>query len=372
MSVDRRQDALQPDDVARQPEVIDPRYDRQMRYRRVGAEGQRRLGSSRVVVVGVGATGGVIAETLARAGVGRLSLIDRDYPELVNLQRQTLYSEADVATGDPKAIASARRLREVASTVQIDPVVAELHAGNARHLLHGADVIVDGTDNFAARYVINDTALLLGRPWVYCGAVGAHGAAMAIGPGGRPCLRCLYPEPPDPSSVETCDTVGVLGPAVSAAGAHAAMLAMRWLLGDAPESHLVHLDVWHGSHDVFGVPARDDCPGCGKRELPALAAPAGDALLATTLCGRESVHLRPPETRLDLEGLASRLAGSADVLLANEHLVRARTHGEPSLQLTVFADGRAIVSGTDDVAVARALYGQLVGPRGSSEGGGNR
>ena len=364
------------------------RHARQVLFRHVGRAGQARLAAARVLIVGVGATGGAVANALARAGVGHLTLVDRDYPELHNLQRQTLLDEADVRAGIPKAVAAAAHLRQIDSGLDVTAVVTDVHAGNILELLaaperaehadpSGAyDLIIDGTDNFATRYVLNDAAVQLGLPWVYSGAIGAHGAMMVIPPGGRPCFRCLHPDEPPPGSLETCDTVGVLQPAVAVVGGLAAMAALKLLLGHDVLPELLHVDAWDGLIAHFQVPARPDCPTCGRLEFPSLSESGGTDVVAATLCGRDAVHLRParrPDTaqssprpplgsplgsRLDLGGLATRLRAATGVSVANEHLVRFQADG---CEITVFADGRAIVQGTDELSRARSLYARWIG-----------
>lgn len=339
---------------------MNERHSRQMLFRPVGPAGQERLAAARVVVVGVGATGGAIADSLARAGVGHLTLVDRDYPELSNLQRQVLFTLADVTRGVPKAVAAAERLAAVDPGLSLAPRVTDLHRGNVLELLAGHDVVVDGTDNFAARFLINDAALSLGLPWVYSGAIGANGVSLTVEAAGRPCLRCLYPEPPPAGSVATCDTAGVLQPAVSAVAAVAATEVIKLLVDGQPRNHdLLYVDLWDLTWQSFQVPARPDCASCGERRFPALdpLAEAADAV-ATSLCGRDAVHLRPPPSALDLAALAPQLAQVAELSVANEHLIRFAAGG---LEMTLFADGRAIVKGSDDPVAARAMYARYVG-----------
>lgn len=329
-----------------------------MLFHHVGRAGQARLAAGRVAIVGVGATGGTIAESLARAGVGHLTLVDRDYPERSNLQRQVLFVDADVDRGIPKALAAAEHLLAIDPGLSVQGLVTDFHAGNALSLIADHDVVVDGTDNFAARFVLNDAAVKLGIPWVYCGAVGAHGATLTIAGSGRPCLRCLYPNPPPPGSLETCDTAGVLQPAVAAIAAVSALEALKLLLGAAAAwGEMTYVDLWLRSWQTFEVPATEDCLTCGRRQFPALDA-AGEDAVATALCGRTAVHVRPPATSVDLATLARRLAAATAIHLANEHLLRFEADG---CDVTVFADGRAIVKGTDDTATARAIYARYVG-----------
>jgi adenylyltransferase/sulfurtransferase len=324
----------------------------------VGAAGQARLYDAKVLVVGLGATGGAIAGSLARAGVA-LTLVDRDHVERHNLQRQSLFCDADVDAGLPKAEAARRHLSAVDPALSIRAEVADLHAGNVLRLARGHDLIIDGTDNFAARYIINDAALTLGIPWVYCAAVGAHGAVMPIAASGKPCLRCLHPDPPPPGSHETCDTSGVLQPAVAVIAGLAAMEAIKILLGQAIESPgLRYVEVWDLGLQIFAVPARPGCAGCDRREMPALAVDATGDAIASLLCGRDAVHVRPAETELDLALLARRLRGAAEIELQNPYILRFVVDG---LETTVFADGRAIVKGSDDPARARGHYARWIG-----------
>ena len=333
------------------------RHLRQARFSRVGKAGQRRLDASRVLVVGLGATGGAIAESLARAGVS-LTLVDRDFPELHNLQRQTLLDHQDVLDGRPKALAAKRRLSAIDPELELHAHVVDLHAGNALNLAEGHDLIVDGTDNFPTRFVINDIALKLGIPWVYVGAVGAQGAVMPINAGGKPCLRCLHPKPPPAGSLETCDTTGVLQPAVAVAAGLAALCAMRFLLGEPPVPGLIHIDVWEGIQQRFALPAREDCPSCALRAFPALLVRSDEEAVATTLCGRDAVQVRPAVNAIDLEAQAERLKGLSTILCQNADLLRFEVDG---LETTLFADGRAIVQGTDDPARARGHYARYIG-----------
>lgn len=311
-----------------------------------------------MLLVGCGATGTVLANHLARAGVGRLVLLDRDIVEITNLQRQLLYDEEDARGGVPKAVAAARRLSAVNSEIVIEPRVADFHAGNAEALLEGADLVLDGTDNFETRYVLNDACVKHGRPWVYCGAVSTYGMTMLVRPGDTPCLRCLFPEPPPPGSAATCDTAGVLGPAVGVVASLAAVEALRCLVGAPPPEGggLLHVDAWDLEWHRFQVSRKEDCPCCARREFPYLeVAAAGQA---TALCGRNAVQVTPARAaELDLAAVAERLRPLGETQVT-PFLLRFRA-GEQLL--TLFPDGRAIVQGTDDPAAARSLYARYVG-----------
>lgn len=343
---------------------LDPalaRYARQMRYAPLGEEAQLKLRAARALVCGVGALGSVIADTLVRAGVGKVRLVDRDFVELTNLQRQMLFDERDAAAGTPKAIAAAEKLRAINRDVEIEPIVADVDPSNILQLFDGVDVIVDGTDNFETRFLMNDAALKLGIPWVYGGAIGGEGRTMTILPGETPCLRCVMAEPPPPGTSPTCDTAGVVGPVIHVVGALQAMEALKILAGrrEAVNRGLTVIDVWHNTSRTVGLTAlaeAADCGACKRREFPWLEATQGTR--SAVLCGRNSVQITGAERRpVDLEALAAKLA-TVGRMVRNPFLVRA-TIGE--YVVTVFPDGRAIIGGTDDIATARSVYARYIG-----------
>ena len=345
------------------PENSDPldRYSRQVRYAALGAEGQRRLLASRALVCGCGALGSAIANTLVRSGVGHVRIVDRDFLELSNLQRQVLYDEADVALGLPKAIAAANKLRAINSEVTVEPVVADVAHKNVADLAGDCDVVVDGTDNFEVRFLLNDFAHATGTPWVYGGVIGAEGQSLTIVPGETACLACMLDEPPPPGATPTCDTAGVLGPAVNLVAAIQSAEAMKLLSGnrEAISRKLTVVDLWRNTLrqvDLSKLQASGDCRVCSDRDYGWLDGRRGSQ--AAILCGRNAVQLRPDaEQSLDLISLAESLDGVAETF-ANPYLLRAETENHT---ITIFPDGRAIVSGTDDVAVARSVFAQLVG-----------
>lgn len=332
------------------------RYSRQIRFAPIGEEGQRRIGAARVAVVGCGALGSLQAEGLARAGVGYLRIIDRDYIELSNLQRQWLFDEADAAEGLPKAAAAARHLRAINSSVSLDGVVADLAPSNAEELLGDVDLILDGTDNFGTRYLINDFAVSAGRPWIYGAAVGSYGLKMTVVPGRTGCLKCVYPEPPS-GLQPTCETAGVLG-AITAAVAALQLGDALKLLAAGPESiggKLTMIDVWNDTIRQIGPAApRPDCPACGRREFVHLN---GGDWAPISLCGRNAVQIHERSRPIDLHQLAGKLEPLGAVR-SNEFALRFTL---PPYELTVFPDGRAIVKGTTDAGVARSLYARYVG-----------
>lgn len=335
------------------------RYQRQELLPQIGKAGQAKLAASRVLLVGCGALGCTIAEHLARAGVRDLRIIDRDVVEWTNLQRQVLFDEADAREGTPKAVAAGERLFRVNSEVVVSTIVADFHSASIGHAV-GVDVILDATDNVDTRYLINDVAVKYGIPWVYGACVGTEGRVMPVVPGRTACLRCVFPEPPAGSELPTCDTAGVLGPVASVVGSLQAIEAIRLLVGgpEAVRGALWSGDLWAGRARAIEAERNPDCPACGRREFPFLAKPPAQS---TTLCGRDSVQVRPAHPlRLDLAAAAGKLAGVGEVQ-QSPFLVRCRLPGEPAIQLTLFQDGRMIVTGTTDGDKARSLYARYVG-----------
>jgi adenylyltransferase/sulfurtransferase len=337
------------------------RYARQIRYPPIGEDGQRRLLASRAVICGCGALGTVLANTLARSGVGFLRIVDRDFLETNNLQRQVLFDEEDVAAQLPKAIAAANKLRRINSQIAIEPVVADVNHTNIESLCRDVDILLDGTDNFETRFLLNDVAVKHRLPWVYGGCLGSEGQTLTILPGETPCLRCLIAEPPPPGESPTCDTAGILAPIINLIASWQASEALKILSGhqEAISRRWVIFDLWQNtirSVDIAPLRASADCPTCRRGEFPWLAGQRGSH--TAVLCGRNAVQLTPPgRERLALPGLAEKLRGVAQVALGPFYL-RAHVDG---YQLTVFPDGRAIIGGTDDVAVAKTVYAKYVG-----------
>jgi molybdopterin-synthase adenylyltransferase len=332
------------------------RYSRQTRFAPLGAEGQARIRAARVAIVGCGALGTVQAEAMARAGVGRLRLIDRDFVEWSNLQRQFLFDETDAAEALPKAVAAARRLSKVNSEVEIEPMVADLTPTSAPDLFEDVDLILDGTDNFETRFLINDAAVSAGIPWIYGAAVGSYGIKLAIVPGKTACLRCVYPEPPQ-GAQPTCETEGVLAPVTATIAALQAGDALKMLaLGtESVVARLTTVDVWSGVIRQLAPPPRDPaCPCCVRREFVHLN---GSKRAPISLCGRNAVQIHERSRPVDLAELAKRLSVVAPVR-SNEFALRVAI--DP-YELTVFPDGRAIIKGTQDVGVARSLYARYIG-----------
>ena len=336
--------------------AAESRYSRQSRFAPVGEAGQERIRRATVAIVGCGALGTVAAELMTRAGVGRLRIIDRDFVELSNLQRQFLFEESDAAEGLPKAVAAVRRLARLNSEVNLEPVVADLVPANAEELLEEIDLVLDGTDNFETRFLINDVAVFKDRPWIYAAAVGSYGLKLAIVPGRTACLRCVYPEPPQ-GAQPTCETAGVLGPLTATIASLAAADALKILASgtESMQARLTTVDVWTGAIRQIAPPARDpDCPCCARREFAYLD---GSRRAPISLCGRNAVQIHERSRPVNLHELAIRLGAIAPVR-ANEFALRASL--DP-YELTVFPDGRAIIKGTTDTGVARSLYARYVG-----------
>lgn len=345
----------------------DGRYSRQTLFAGIGEAGQIRLGEARVLVVGAGALGSVSLDMLVRAGVGTVRFVDRDTVELSNLQRQTLYAEADAEESAPKAESARRRLAAVNREVTLEPLALDLHAGNVKEVTDGVDLILDATDNFETRYLLNDAAVWRGIPWIYAACVGSYGMTFTIVPGRTGCLRCVIPDVPPPGSSPTCDTAGVIAPAVAAVAAYSVAEALKFLAGageDVAATGIWHLDVWERTSYRMEVGGPDpDCPACGQRDFVFLRGDAGPA--AITLCGRNAVQVRPgigTERRAAfLEELVERLAALPDVaasLRRSSFLVQFEAEGR---RLVVFPDGRAIVHGSGDPAEARTLVSRYIG-----------
>jgi molybdopterin-synthase adenylyltransferase len=334
------------------------KYSRQILFGEIGEEGQRRLVASSAIIVGCGAIGAGAAGLLVRAGVGRIRVIDRDFVESSNLQRQTLFDEDDARAALPKAIAAERKLRLINSSVAVEGVVADLSPHNAEALLSGFDLILDGTDNFETRFLVNDFAVQSGRPWIYAAAVASYGVTMTVRPGLTPCLACLLESSANGQGLEeTCDTVGVLGPIVNLIASLQVAEALKLLAGreEALHSRLISSDVWSGHFQSIRVAKNPACRSCGRREFSYLE---GTAQPHITMCGRDSVQIHERGRTLDLSALRGRLAAAVSDVRYNDFLLSFRT--EP-YQMTVFADGRAILKGTKDPSVARSLYARYIG-----------
>lgn len=332
------------------------RYSRQVLFRPIGEAGQDRLSAAHVALIGCGATGAAAAGLLARAGVGTLTIVDRDFVEESNLQRQVLFDESDARDSLPKAEAARRKIALFNSEIKIQAHVADLTPANIHELLSGADLILDATDNFETRYLVNDYAIEQGRPWIYSAAIGAYAVTMNVLPGETACLACIFPEPPG-GNVETCDTSGILNTAVNFAASIAVTEAIKFLTGSRERMRrtLLSCDLWINEwSEVSAGSPRAGCEACDLRDLRHLR---GEGRPHITLCGRNSVQIHEHHRPLDLQALHARLAPHGDVRY-NKLLLRF-THGD--YVLTVFADGRAIIQGTTDAALARSLYARFIG-----------
>ena len=353
------------------------RYRKQALFHGIGPHGQTLLKNPSVLLVGCGALGCVLADTMVRAGVGRVRIVDRDFVELSNLQRQVLFTEDDVHQHLPKAVAAVNRLQRVNSEITIEPVVADVDFSNILSFAEGMDLILDGTDNFEIRYLINDVSLETGIPWIFTGCTGSTGQMMPVFPGVSACLRCLMQNPPPPGSTETCDTPGVLGPAIGVIASLQAAIALKLLVCDSKDPgrdsgiplRLTIADVWDGTlrqMDVSRLRDQSDCPACKLGERLWLKGTQQSG--STILCGRNAVQVSPAEKlRISLPELANRLQSAGEVT-SNAFLVRVALRdvglnlaAVRQFEITVFPDGRAIIKGTEDPSVARSLYSRYIG-----------
>jgi molybdopterin/thiamine biosynthesis adenylyltransferase len=347
------------------------RYHRQIIFPGLGQSGQQGLLASTAVIVGCGATGTALSNLLVRAGVGRVRIIDRDYIELNNLQRQILFDEDDIAANLPKAEAAARKLRRVNSDITIEARVADLNPGNVLDLIGDADLVLDGTDNFTTRFLLNDACLSLGKPWIYTGVIASYGMTATLIPDGAVaqlpgrhatgCLRCFLPELPAPGTTPTCDTAGVIGPSVALLTAIAGAEAMKILSGQGQlNPGIIHMDVWSHDYEKFTLARNPDCPSCGQtHDYEYLNAQLGTT--SATLCGRNAVQVAVTGAngaRLDLAAIAQQLAPVAKTITRNDYLLRAQID---AYEFTIFPDSRAIIKGTEDEELAKGLYARYLG-----------
>ena len=338
---------------------MNERYSRQILFTEIGKAGQERLLNSRVLLVGCGALGAAHAEMLARAGVGELRIVDRDFVEFTNLQRQTLFKESDAFERLPKAIAAKNRIAEINSETDVEAIIADVNYSNVESLIAGCDLVLDGTDNFQIRYLLNDAFVKHRTAWIYGAAVSSYGTTMTIIPGETPCLRCIFDEMPDAGTSPTCDTAGVIMPIIATVSATQVAEALKILVGDLESLHrsLMQFDVWANDRQRIKLGGPNaDCKCCGQRDFEFLTAEAQE--FSAVLCGRNAVQIVPPRlVEIDLGALAARLSSLAEVK-QNEYLVRFAADGN---EMTVFSDGRAIINGTDDISAARSLYARFIG-----------
>jgi molybdopterin/thiamine biosynthesis adenylyltransferase len=341
---------------------IDARYSRQVLFSPIGEQGQLQLGASRVAIVGLGALGTVLANHMVRAGVGYVRLIDRDFVESSNLQRQMLYDEQDALGSMPKAVAAANRLRLVNSLITIEPHVVDLNRTNAEELLGDVDLILDGSDNFSVRFLINDVSVKLGIPWIYGGAVASRGVSLTILPGQTPCLRCLFSQAPSAGTTETCDTAGVIGGIIHVVASYQATEALKLLVSDTNHLNLQmqQWDLWLNQNSSINVASarKNDCPACGHHQFDYLEAELEGETMQT-LCGRNSVQIHPLKAvSLSLEEWEDRWKPLGPTE-RNRFLLKFQVR--PDITLILFPDGRVLIQGTDDIIMAKNLYSRFFG-----------
>lgn len=338
---------------------MNERYSRQILFSGIGKEGQRQLQKSRVLIVGCGALGSAHAESLARAGVGKLRIADRDFVEASNLQRQTMFTERDAAQRIPKAVAAANRITEINGAIKVEPEIVDVNHSNIERLIKDCDVVLDGTDNFATRYLINDACVKHETNWIYGAAVGSYGVSMTIRPHQTPCLRCVFEEAPPAASAPTCDTAGVIMPIISVVAAVQVSEALKLLTGHSESLHrsLMQFDVWRNEwRKINPGPPSPNCPTCSSGRFDTLEAGSGD--FGAVLCGRNAVQISPTQTtQLDFAELAERLKAAGEVRF-NNYLLRFQVG---DYELTVFQDARSIIRGTSEITTARSLYAKYIG-----------
>lgn len=333
------------------------RYSRQTIFSGVGIEGQKKLLNSRVAIIGVGATGTVIANNLCRAGVGFLRLVDRDYVELSNLQRQTLYTEEDAQQRTPKAVASCEHLKKVNSEIELEPVSIDVNSSNIEELISDVNLVLDGSDNLEVRYLINEACVKQNRPWIYAGAIIGTGMTMNILPGETPCLRCLFPQVLPAGTGPTCSTAGVLNGITGIVASIASTEAIKILVGSANvRKSLLAIDIWNNQFDEIKIEKKLDCPVCGRHEYKLLGQLSGS--YTTSLCGRDSVQVVPGTiANVDFEQLAQRLK-RAGIVRYNKFMLQ---FSDDKVEFNLFPDGRAIMNKVRDENAAKSAYSEYIG-----------
>ncbi|MEE2822058.1 MAG: ThiF family adenylyltransferase [Acidobacteriota bacterium] len=334
------------------------RYSRQVLFSDIGEKGQKLIRSSKVVLIGCGALGSVSAEMLTRAGVGQLRLVDRDFVEKSNLQRQSLFTEEHVSQGIPKSVAATSALRAINSEINIEGVTADATWQNIETLCQNYDIIVDGTDNFETRFLINDVAIKHDIPWAYGACVGSYGLAFTFTPGTSACLQCLFKGPPAIGTSETCDTVGILAPVVHIIASYQVTQVLKILTGQPPSEQILRIDIWNDTWQTSGTQGADNtkCPCCQQRKFRFLEGQENTQM--THLCGRNAVQISPQQTtHLNFQDLSRRLDKSGQVTF-NQHMMRIRIG---KYEIALFADGRSIIRGTNDISKAKAIYAQYIG-----------
>ncbi|WP_207645763.1 ThiF family adenylyltransferase [Geosporobacter ferrireducens] len=333
------------------------RYVKQMLFAEIGREGQEKLLASRVVIIGCGALGTVIANNLARSGVGYIRIIDRDYIELSNLQRQILFDEEDLQNNLTKAAAAAQKLRKINSSIEIEEIIADVNPRNIEKFCQGMDLIMDATDNFNTRFLINDTSVKLRIPWIYGGAVSSMGMTHTIIPGETPCFRCIMPKVPPAGTADTCDLVGVLNGTVNVVASFQSVEAIKLLIGkkDALIKGSRYIDIWDNHYEILDHSIREDCPACQRKNFTYLQNNTEDAVY---LCGQDSIQINPVNSSIDADNIIKRLETMGIRVLKNAFFLRFNIE---NVQFTLFHDGRAILKNTTDIAQAKSLYAKYIG-----------
>ncbi len=339
-------------------DFMDNRYSRQIILKNIGEEGQKKLLKSSVAIVGCGALGTVATNNLARAGVGKIMIIDRDFVELNNLQRQMLFDESDV--GSPKAVAAAEKISAINSEIEVKPVIKDLNYSNIEEILIGVDLVIDGTDNIQTRMLVNDVCIKNEIPWIYTGAIGTSGMTMNIIPG-KACIRCLYPGVPKTGSLPTCDTMGVLNTATTIMGSIESTEALKILLGyydenQSTNSNLIVYDTWNQSFDSVKVKKNEKCPCCVDKNYEYLN--SDEQEIITSLCGRNAIQITPADPKqLVLGDIASKLEKLGTVK-CSDYIMIFKTD---DTEISLFRDGRAIIKGTNNENIARSIYARYIG-----------
>lgn len=332
------------------------RYEKQILIEEIGKEGQKKLVEGSVAIIGCGALGSHVANLLARAGVGKIRIVDRDFVEIDNLHRHALFDEDDAKNMMPKAIAAKEKLQKINSDVEIEAIVADVNATNVEKIIEGVDIVIDALDNMETRFLINDACIKHNVPWIHGAVIATEGFTMNILPGKTACLRCLLPSPPPPASLPTCDTAGVMGGVVSVVASLEATEAIKFLAAGEMRKEAVHVDAWKGTWLPIKVERRKECVACGKRKFEFLA---GKETEVAVLCGRNAVQVRPrKKATIEFDEVAKRLKNVAEDVIATDYILRFKAEGK---EFVVFEDGRAIIKGVADIAKAKTLYAKYLG-----------
>lgn len=333
------------------------RYEKQILFNEIGSEGQKKLLNKKAIIIGCGALGTVIANNLVRSGIGYLKILDRDYIELSNLQRQMLFDEDDIINSLPKAIAAKNKLEKINSSINIESEIVDVNSRNIENFCKGMDVILDATDNLQTRYLINDISIKLNIPWVYGGAIGSSGMVHTIIPHETPCLRCMFPEIPPVGSVETCDTVGVLNSITSIVASIQSTEALKILLGYKKNviKGLKYMDIWSNDSEIIELNLDENCIACGKERYDFLERESDEAVY---LCGKNSIQINPMQKIAFMDEVINKLSSLSIEINQNAYFIKFLVE---EIQFTLFYDGRAILKNTEDINRAKSLYAKYIG-----------